>query len=58
MTGLCKDCEYFKIIQEPNKIHSRWYDAGIAYCEKYDMYIPFFVHAKFDDLRCVEEGGK
>lgn len=55
MTGLCKDCEYFKIIQEPIKNHSKWFDAGIAYCKKYNQYIPFLVHEKFDDLHCVEE---
>lgn len=48
---LCKDCEHFKILQEP----IRGFDGGIARCEKHDMSVDFLNHAKFEWLTCIED---
>ena len=48
---LCKDCEYFKILQEP----IRGFDGGIARCEKHNLSVEFLNHSKFEWLSCVEE---
>lgn len=48
---LCKDCQYFKILQEP----IRHFDGGIAICEKYNLSVDFMNHGKFKWLSCVED---
>ena len=51
----CKDCNYFKIIQEPLPDH---YDAGIAVCKKYNLETPFYHKGKFKRLECIDEDDK
>lgn len=48
---LCKDCEHFKILQEP----IRGFDGGIAQCTKHNLSVEFLNHRKFDWLSCVED---
>ena len=48
---LCKDCEYFKILQEPIS----HFDCGIAICEKHNLSVDFLSHGKFKWLSCIED---
>lgn len=49
----CKDCEHFKIIQEP--LHYRkgiYFDLGKARCTKHDIYADY---TQIGKLKCVED---
>lgn len=48
---LCKECEHFKILQEPIPK----FDGGIAQCTKHNLSVEFLNHAKFEWLSCVED---
>lgn len=52
MTKFCKDCEHFRIQQEPSPYQ---YDAGIAVCKKYKVEVPFFDRRKLKKLTCIWE---
>ena len=45
---LCKDCENFRIRQQP----IQGYDWGIAECTKYDLFVYFVDKRKFRWLSC------
>lgn len=47
---LCKDCEYFKIRQQPIK----GFDWGMAECTKYDLVVDFADKRKFKWLSCED----
>lgn len=50
----CKDCEYFRIVQEPLPDHM---DTGMARCEKHDLVTDFYNHGKLKRLTCIEAEG-
>ena len=52
---LCKDCDYFRIKWEPQKIGGQLVDWGQAECVKHDLVTDFRSHKKFETLECVEE---
>ena len=52
MSKLCKDCEYFKISYEPQRIGRQLVDWGQAKCEKYNLVTDFRSHSKFNTLTC------
>lgn len=47
---LCKDCEHFKIRQQPIK----GFDWGMAECTKYDLVVDFADKRKFKWLSCED----
>ena len=47
---LCKDCEHFKIIQEPLK----GLDLGRAECSKFNLVTDFGDKRKFRTLSCED----
>lgn len=47
---LCKDCEHFKIMQQPIK----GFDWGMAECTKYDLVVDFADRRKFKWLSCED----
>lgn len=51
----CIDCPHFKIVYEPIKADTDYYDLGRAVCEKYDLVTDFADHRKLKRLECVEE---
>lgn len=52
---LCKNCEYFKIDYEPQRICGQIVDFGRASCKKHNLVTDFSTHSKFETLYCVEE---
>ena len=52
---LCKDCEYFCIDYEPQRIGGECLDWGRASCKKYNLVTDFRTHSKFKKLSCIEE---
>ena len=46
----CKDCEHFKIINEPFG-----YEWGQAKCTKYDISVDFKNNGQLKDLTCVDD---
>lgn len=54
MNRLCKDCEHFKIIQEPIK----GFDWGMAKCKKHDLVVDFINKGKFRWLSCIEQNNE
>ena len=61
MNKLCKDCQYFKISYEPQRIGGQLVDFGQARCDKYNLVTDFVTHKKFEKLTCqyeVIKGGK
>ena len=55
---LCKDCEHFKIIQQPLRVGRDIYDCGMAECKKHGLYVEFTNKGKFKWLSCVEDERK
>lgn len=53
---LCKDCEHFKILYEPQRIGGEVVDWGKAVCKKHDLETDFRNHNKFKTLSCIEKG--
>lgn len=51
---LCKDCEYFKILYEPQIIGGQMMDWGKAICKKHNLETDFITHHKFKKLSCIE----
>ena len=49
---LCKDCEHFKIRQQPLRAGGVVYDAGLAECKKYGLVVEFTNNGKFKWLSC------
>ena len=47
---LCKDCEHFKIRQQPIK----GFDWGMAECTKYNLVVDFADRRKFKWLSCED----
>ena len=47
----CKDCEFFKITQNPMKP----YEFGEAVCKKHNLITNFSCESKFEWLECIEE---
>lgn len=47
---LCKDCEHFKIMQQPIK----GFDWGMAECTKYNLVVDFADRRKFKWLSCED----
>ena len=50
-TKLCKDCEFFKIMDYPEK----GVDFGHAVCGKHYLITEFFNMRKFNHLYCIEK---
>ena len=46
---LCKNCECFKIMQQP----IRGFDWGMAKCTKYNLVVDFADKRKFKWLSCI-----
>lgn len=51
---LCKNCEYFKILYEPQIIGGQMMDWGKAICKKHNLETDFITHHKFKKLSCIE----
>ena len=51
---LCKDCEHFKIRQQPIK----GFDWGLAECTKYNLVVDFADKRKFKWLSCEDRPKK
>lgn len=52
---LCRDCEHFKIIQQPLKVGRDVYDCGVAECKKHNLIVEFTHKGKFKWLSCIED---
>jgi len=52
---LCKDCEYFEIIQKAHVINGECWDFGTAICKKHNLETDFRNQGKFKKLKCIEE---
>jgi len=50
----CKDCKYFNIKYEPQRIGGELVDWGQAECTKHNLVADFLDHRKFEWLSCVE----
>lgn len=51
---LCKDCPYFCIDYEPQKMVGLGYtECGQASCKKYGFVTNFLSHKKFETLGCI-----
>lgn len=48
---LCKNCDYFHVVQEPWKDM----DFGMARCDRYDLIVEFLSYKKFEWLSCVDD---
>ena len=51
----CRDCNYFKIIQEPLRVFDGIYDAGVAECKLYNKQVDFLNKGKLKRLTCIKE---
>lgn len=51
----CKDCKYFNIKYEPQRIGGQLVDWGQAECQKYNLVTDFKSHTKFNWLECVDQ---
>lgn len=51
----CKECEHFKIIEQPYRYAGAYTDPGNVVCEKHDLICSFFTKKKLDELECVEK---
>ena len=51
----CKDCKYFHVKYEPQRIGGQLVDLGQAECRKYNLVTDFCTHSKFEWLECVEK---
>ena len=52
---ICKDCEHFEILYEPEKIGGQLVDWGRAHCKKYDLVTEFRSYKKFETLSCIKK---
>ena len=52
---LCKDCEHFKIIQQPLIVGGECWDFGKAICSKHNLETDFRNQSKFKTLECIDK---
>ena len=52
---LCKDCEYFEIIQQPLIVGGECWDFGTAICSKHNLETDFRNQSKFKTLECIDK---